>query len=165
MSDHVAPPHAAAPLDAASVAAPLYSAPAPQRSRDVRPPNAPNAADVPHGTRDEVADAPAVAAAVPHAGNGASADHEHDPVVALARRLTTPVDVDILVRRGVLRASGPWYARWYQILDEARLPDWARCQIAAVRETAAGPLVRFGRPNRVLAQLYRELTGTRPPRE
>ena len=82
-----------------------------------------------------------------------------DGIAELARRLATPIDTEALVARGVLRRRG----RWYQVLDAARLPDAARCQIAAMRGAPEGVLVRFVRRNPVAARLYTELTGERPP--
>ena len=88
-----------------------------------------------------------------------------DAIIAHARRLATPVDAPALVRGGVLRRRRQWWRvgrrDWYEVLDPARLPESARCQIAAVHAAPDGVLVRFARPNRVAARLYAELTGAR----
>jgi hypothetical protein len=86
-----------------------------------------------------------------------------DPLVELARRLTTPVDVEALVAEGVLRPRRRWARRWYQVLDVVRLPEWARCRIVAMHADPDGPLVRFARPNPAVRRLLEELTGERPP--
>jgi hypothetical protein len=78
-------------------------------------------------------------------------------LVEHARRLATPVDVPALLADGVLRARG----RWYEVLNDARLPEWARCQISAMRAEAGAVLVRFGGRNRAAERLYEELTGQR----
>ena len=99
----------------------------------------------------------------PQAAARPPASDADDAIVALARRLTTPVDAPALVRGGVLRQRRQWWRvgwrRWYEVLDPARLPESARCQIAAVHAAPDGVLVRFARPNRVAARLYAELTG------
>ena len=84
---------------------------------------------------------------------------DRDAIVELARRLTTPVDLPALVADGVVRRRGGWY----QILNEARLPDWVRCQIVDMRLDAGAVLVRFGRRNRAAERLYEELTGEPSP--
>ena len=99
------------------------------------------------------------------AGRGPTSDAD-DAIVAHARRLATPVDAPALVRRGVLRRRRQWWRvgrqGWYEVLDAARLPESARCRIAAVYAAPDGVLVRFARPNRVAARLYAELTGALP---
>ena len=84
-----------------------------------------------------------------------------DPILEHARRLATPVDVRRLVARGVIRPRG----LWYEVLDAARLPPDARCQVRAVRAAGASVLVQFGGRNRVAERLYAELAGsaTSPP--
>jgi hypothetical protein len=84
---------------------------------------------------------------------------DREAIVELARRLTTPVDLPALVADGVVRRRG----RWYQILNDARLPEWARCQIVDMRMAGDAVLVRFGRRNRAAERLYEELTGEPPP--
>ena len=79
---------------------------------------------------------------------------DHKAIVELARCLTTPVDTHALVAQGVLRCRG----RWFQVLDPARFPAWARGQITAMRAGPDGLLVLLRRRNRPAEVLYEELT-------
>jgi hypothetical protein len=62
--------------------------------------------------------------------------------------LATPVDLDALISDGILRRQG----EWYEIMDLAHLPEYARVKIRAVR---APNLVKFRKPNKKLQKFLK----------
>lgn len=76
-----------------------------------------------------------------------------DERITILRELATPVDVDALIKRGVLIKKGAWY----EVRDLKRLPANARRQTRCLKTTGKGPaLIKFSRSCLQAQKLFRK---------
>lgn len=77
-------------------------------------------------------------------------------LIKLAKQLATPVNFELLERKGIIEKKGAWY----KIKNINGLPDYASQQIREIKNDGKGNcLVKFPQSWKKAQQLYRRLTG------
>ena len=79
-----------------------------------------------------------------------------DEVIALAKKLATPVNFLELEKKGILEKKGAWY----KIKSIKILPEYASAQIRSIKFDDKGNcFVQFPKSWKRTQQLYRRMTG------
>ena len=79
-------------------------------------------------------------------------------VQAQARLLLHPLNLEDLIRRGILEKKGAWY----RILKRKDLPAYASAQVSEVAPDSHGSMVKFANLSKKAAAQLEKMIGTRP---
>src|SRR3954464_11893746 len=81
-----------------------------------------------------------------------------EELTRIAQMLGTPIDFEALIKAGVLRRKTK---HTYELLDSARLPEYAKRQATSMKASSTGkPVVlTFAQSNKRAQKTYESLTG------